>query len=465
MLDKIRQHAISGPDSIAYKIGDESISYRCLLEKADSYAEILRNQGNSPVMLYGRKSINTVVCILACIIAKRAYIPIDTSIPISRVENIISIAGVGLVLTDENIAINNIPCISLDDLQSAVISKADGARESDTAYIIFTSGTTGEPKGVPISNDNLSNFVSWISSLRPLCDYEKANVMNQAQFCFDLSVADLYYSLCNGHKLISYEADKGTVAEFIKSNDINVAVITPTFARLCLLDDKFCKEHCPSLKCIYFCGETLEKKTVSRLFQRFPNLRIINAYGPTEATSAVSASEITTAMLESSSSLPIGDCDSFATEIFIDNDEIILRGKSVFGGYINFDSKNAYNDGQNCYRTGDLGYIKDGKLYYVGRKDSQIKYKGYRIELGDIESNLMKIDGVIESAAIAKKDGNFVKAIWAYVVVDNNADETELKAQLSMLVLDYMVPKKIKIIDKMPINSNNKIDRRALEKL
>lgn len=467
MLDKIKKYAISVPEQIAYKIGKDSITYGELFERATNYAKLLSCQGNSPVIIYGKKSIDTVVCILASIIAGRTYIPLDMSSPISRVETIANLVGTNLVLTEQNKKISGVCCISPNELSLFSGSEKNTAG-TDIVYIIFTSGTTGVPKGVPISNENLNNFIDWISRIEPLCEYTQINVMNQAEFCFDLSVADLFYSLCNGHSLVSYEPGKESVAEFIKANNIDVAVITPTFARLCLLDDRFCQAYCQSLKCIYFCGETLEKKTAYRLFDRFPDIRIINAYGPTEATSAVSATEVTRDILKAYPTIPIGDYDSFATEIIIEDGEIVLRGKSVFGGYLKQDSPNFYKDGYvNCYRTGDLGFLKDNKLFYCGRKDSQIKYKGYRIELSDIENNLLKINGIAQCAVIPKRseDGSTVKAIWAFAEVEGNIDERHIKSELSKLIPAYMMPKKIKIVDKLPISNNKKLDRKALETL
>ena len=172
-------------------------------------------------------------------------------------------------------------------------------------------------------------------------------------------------------------------------------------------------------------------------------------------------------MLFTENTLPIGNTDTFATEITIDDGEIILQGKSVFGGYLKQDSPNCYKScGCNFYRTGDLGYIKDGKLYYNGRKDLQIKYKGYRIELCEIENNLLKINRVTECVVIPKYsvDGT-VKAIWAFVTVEGDLDEVHIKKKLSKIIPSYMIPKKIKIVNKLPVNHNQKIDRKALENL
>ncbi|MBQ4556025.1 MAG: AMP-binding protein [Clostridia bacterium] len=450
----------------AYKIGEYKLTYGELFDKASHYASLLRKQGSSPVILYGKKTINTVIGIISCILARRTYIPLDLNSPESRVKKITDIAGATLVVTSENINIDNVDCVSLDGLQSFADGEEKEPTCGDIVYIIFTSGTTGIPKGVPISNSNLKSFITWISAFSPLDTFKEINVMNQAEFCFDLSVADFYYALCNGHRLVSYEADKAPIADFVEENAINYMVITPTFARLCLLDEKFNASDCPTLKCIYFCGETLEKKTAKRLFRRFPDICLINAYGPTEATSAVSAVIVTRDMLDDERSLPIGKTGMHATEICIEDGEIVLKGNSVFGGYLGADLESHYvENGKNCYKTGDLGEIANGLLYYHGRMDSQIKYKGYRIELGDIESHLLKISGVVEAAVITKKSGDTIKGIYAFVVVKKDLDEDFIKSELHKTLPKYMMPKKVTVIDKMPVTNNKKLDRKALEML
>ena len=313
---------------------------------------------------------------------------------------------------------------------------------------------------MPISRDNLDNFVRWISSLKPLSEYSGCNVLNQARFSFDLSVADFYYSICNGHSLIA-------VPDFAEEK-INVAMLTPTFIRLCLLDERFNSRECPSLRCIYSCGELLDKKTARKLLLRFPHLRLINAYGPTEATSAISGIEITEEMLQDEKPLPVGEMSTNAVDVVIDDGEIVLKGKSVSSGYLNGEAGGFFKEnGLCCYRTGDLGYIHNGLLYCTGRKDSQVKYKGYRIELMDIENNIASINGVRECAVTARRtDGNSVKTIKAFVSTSAaEYDDRYIKDELSRLIPDYMIPRTIVILDRLPVNRNGKIDRKALEEL
>jgi D-alanine--poly(phosphoribitol) ligase subunit 1 len=468
MINKIEKIVKQNPNKIAYKVNDKCITYKELWSCAYNYAQLLKRQGNSPVVIYGHKNISVIVSILACIIADRTYVPIGSCTPLYRLKQIVDITKSSLVLTDNIVSIDNVDCTNLEGLKQFKDCDIKD-NKNDIVYMIFTSGSTGIPKGVPISKTNLDNFINWISNLKPLCDYKDINVLNQASFSFDLSVADLYYSLCNGHTLVALDSDIQEDYDeiFNLMNEIDVAVMTPTFMKLCLLNKEFNSNKYPNFKCVYFCGEQLEVKTVKKIFEAFPSLKVINAYGPTEATSAVSGILITKEMANTLELLPVGEVETFATDIEIIDDEIVLKGKSVFNGYLGDYVGGYYKENNiNCYRTGDIGYIEDGKLYCKGRKDSQVKYKGYRIELNDIEYNINKIKDVKECAVVAKYDDNLVvKTIKSFVVIDGNHDINYIRDELEKYIPKYMMPKTIKIIDKLPINQNGKIDRKALSEL
>ena len=426
MLKKIKEIVEKNPNRIAYKNSDESITYKELWNHAFYYAKLLKKQGTSPVIIYGHKSVNVITSILACLIADRTYVPIGLCTPIYRLNKIIEMTKSTLILYDESLLNIGIDCCTLDGLIKYKNNKIVKC-VNNIVYIIFTSGSTGIPKGVPISKKNLNNFINWISNLKPLSKFKNINVLNQASFSFDLSVADLYYSLCNGHTLVAFDGDiQDNYVDIFKTFlEIDFAVMTPTFMKLCLLNNEFNEKKYPNFKCVYFCGEQLDKKLVQKIFESFPNLQIINAYGPTEATSAVSAISITKEMLNSEELLPVGEVNNFATTIEIVNNEIVLKGNSVFEGYIQGYKGGYYQEnGINCYKTGDIGCIKDNKLYCKGRKDSQVKYKGYRIELADIEYNINLIDGVASSAVIAKYDekNSVVKIIKAFVTINKKIE-------------------------------------------
>ena len=466
ILNKIKQSALHNPNKTAYKVRNESITYRDLWNRASRCALLLKKQGTAPVIIYGQKEIAVVVSILSCLLANRTYVPVGSFMPLSRVKQIVSQTNASLILTERSLKIDGISCLSPDELIRFEQDEIQ-AQENEIAYIMFTSGSTGTPKGVPISKANLAHFVGWICALEPLCGYRDINVLNQAGFGFDLSVADFYYTLCGGHTLIAADAASagGFGALFDCMKEVHVAVMTPTCMKLCLLDGAFHEKNYSLLRCVFFCGEPLDVKTVRKLFAAFPSLKILNAYGPTEATCAVSAIAVTKEMAERFSLLPVGEEKTFATEIEISDGEIVLKGKSVFGGYLSGKAGGWFREnGINCYRTGDLGYLENGMLFCKGRKDSQIKFKGYRIELQDIEYNLHQIEGVKDCAVIAKYTAEgVVKTLQAFVAAADGVDAAYLKTELGKRVPEYMIPKTIRFLDRLPVNRNGKTDRKALQ--
>lgn len=470
MLNKIKTQCMLKPNAIAYKNNNNCISYKELWDKANIYSDYLKKQGNEPVIIYGDKEVNFIITILACLLANRTYIPINIKTPINRINNIIDMTNASLIISDYNIDISNIAICKLEDTikyNDEPLKEID----NDIVYIIFTSGSTGNPKGVPISKDNLNNFINWISNIYPLSIYQNINVLNQASFSFDLSVADLYYSLCNGHTLVALEGniltDYSKIYDIFFKDSINVAVMTPSLMKLCLLNKEFNERNYPNFKCVYFCGERLETKIAIKLLEAFPSLNVINAYGPTEATSAISSILITKDIIEKNEILPVGIIEDSACNIEIIDDEIVLKGKSVFNGYIGGITGGYYDEhGINCYKTGDIGYIKDNYLYCKGRKDNQIKYKGYRIELDEIELNILKLSEVKDCCVVAKYNNeNIVNNIKAFVITNRKISVEEIKDELNKLLPEYMIPRIIKIVDELPLNSNGKIDRKALSNL
>ena len=472
MLNKLFKVFENNEEKVAYKINSDEITYGELLVKSSKLAKSLKCQGISPVIVYGHKSTDMVISIIACLIANRAYIPIDLNVPDERIKKIIKITDSKLIIKNEENAFNEIENLTIDEINIKYQNKEEfDTAENNIAYIIFTSGSTGEPKGVPISYSNLNNFVNWISKFEILNHYSEIKVLNQASFSFDLSVADFYYSICNGHTLVALDKvaqeKYNKIFDVIKEDNINLMVMTPTFIKLLLINTEFNDINYPNINCMYFCGEHLETSTVKKIKQRFKGMTVINAYGPTEATSAVSAVVIEDDMLDMEY-LPVGKIDRTATNITIESDEIILKGESVFSGYLGDYIGGYYNEnGQNCYKTGDIGYIENGLIYCKGRLDNQVKYKGYRIELGDIENNLLKIDGIKEAVVIAKKteNENTIKLIKAYITTEKKLEINLVKKELRKRLPEYMIPKNIEILEKIPVNENGKYDRKKLKEL
>lgn len=322
----------------------------------------------------------------------------------------------------------------------------------DIAYILFTSGSTGVPKGVMVTYLNLENFIEWFTSRPAIAALYPHAVLNQAQFSFDLSVADLYYTLYIGCTL---ELLQEGIPASAGASRAELAIMTPSYADCCLLDECFAARALPCLQTIFFCGEPLRSSTVRRLWQRFPGLRIINAYGPTEATCAISSAEITPD-LAAQEVLPIGRESGEAVDITLSaENRICLQGTSVAAGYLN----GACFEGR--FLTGDLGHFEKKYLWYDGRCDDQIKYKGYRIEPVEIEAALTAQPNVQQAVVLPRYDRlGRVVALRALVTTDGTTDEETLREALRHTLPDYMIPRQIIVCDKLPLTVNGKTDRK-----
>ena len=453
MIFEIEKLAEKFGERTAFSCKDEKITYSGLFEKAGKTAKNLSGDKNA-VVVFGGRNLNSFAAIIACIIAKRAYVPVEPNLPKERKEKIIALSKASVILD----------CRETDIKFLKTENECEPLSENKTAYIIFTSGSTGNPKGVPVSYGNLDNFIEWITALEPLSLYEKAGVLSHASFGFDLSTAAIFCSLFKGNKLVqlSGNGDFSEIFSAAEKEKPEVFVATPTFFRLCLMNKDFSAEKFPFIKCVYFCGETLQKSLAKTIFERFPDIRIINAYGPTEAASAVCAIEITKEILEKEELLPVGIQSSAAAEITAENGEIVIKGKSVSKGYLSGEAGGFYNENEkNCFRTGDMGYIENGKIYCKGRFDSQIKYKGYRIELSEIEAVISSFPGVENCAVIAKRNPEGeVRLIKAFV--SGSITEEKIREELLKKLPEYMIPKSIKILDCLPLNKNGKTDRKEL---
>ena len=352
-------------------------------------------------------------------------------------------------------------------------------KSEDIYYIIFTSGSTGIPKGVKVTYKNLDSCINWLSNIITI---KNETILNQANFSFDLSVADLYLSLINGNEHFILENttnfDFTKIFLQLKQSNASVAVMTPSFADLLLLDKSFGSEILPNLKTIIFCGEILLKTTIKKLLSRFNNIKIINSYGPTECTFAVTSIEISDEILKQEN-IPVGKPKEDVKIIIVDENgnklpdskvgEILIVGKSVADGYLEDLGTNTFTkyNGENAYLTGDLGYIENGILYYECRKDNQIKYKGYRIELSDIEKNLYDLDYFEKVKVLEKKSSeNKIIKLVAFVKLKTNINKTDVEIQkdLSKKIPEYMRPS-IKILENFPINNNGKTDIKELSRI
>lgn len=501
VLDKIREIADKYPLTKAIISADEELTYKELWEKSGRLALWLENRLNDnrdPLVVYGHKSPWMLVCFLACVRSGRAYCPVDISMPTERINDILATVANPIAIStktrtesEEKIQ-GEQNFLFLEDIEKITssseedIDKLKGLGADDTYYIIFTSGSTGKPKGVEISHMALSAYTDWSVSLGEATDDVKLGMenksgstfLNQAPFSFDLSVMDIYTSLVSGATIYcltkEMQNDGATLLEAIRKGNINYWVSTPSFADMCLADRNFNSEAMPQIRAFLFCGEKLTKETASRLMERFPSARVINTYGPTESTVAVTGIEITKEMLEAQNELPIGFVkDGTKIEIAEDNNELLISGNTLSKGYYKNKEKTdeAFfegSDGVRKYHTGDAGFFVDDVLYYKGRIDLQIKLHGYRIELGDIEANLMNIKGVEAAAVIPKRtDEGKIRHLVAFVVQEGAegtfAEGKAVKDELKKFLPEYMVPKRVIFEAALPMTANGKTDRKKLE--
>ena len=502
ILDKIKINANNHADLLVMNtlLGSECL--KMTWGELDSYSDRLASyfklnlRTKTPVIVYGHKHPMMLVCFLACVKSGRAYCPIDVNVPLSRTKAIIDEVKPEIILTTEELELDYDSIQSLDAIKyisketEICISEKDYVKKDDIFYIIFTSGSTGVPKGVQITRDCLDNFISWAKTLGNGIEEEKQYVfLNQAPFSFDLSVMDLYLCLYSGGTLCALskevQLDMKLLYESLRMSDANIWVSTPSFADVCLSDPQFTESLLPNLTDFFFCGEILTNKTVERLHGRFPKTKVVNTYGPTESTCAITEVLVTDELNTKCSPLPVGKPKkgTWLKIVNLDNNplrdgekgEIIIIGDSVSVGYWNNDEKNkkvfgkTVIDGEEYryYRTGDEGYVIDGMLYYGGRIDNQVKLHGYRIELEDIESNLLKVDGIIQAVVLPKYRDGKVSSLVAGVVYAKKIDDEkqtiqDIKGALKNTLPEYMIPKKIKFISDVPRTNNGKIDRKAL---
>jgi D-alanine--poly(phosphoribitol) ligase subunit 1 len=437
-----------------------------------------------PIAVHGHKEPEMLVAFLGAVKCGRAYVPIDVSVPAQRVEKIIEGAGAALVVTPDMVSdvLSGLAETEEGELRARTLRRVEA---DDAFYILFTSGSTGEPKGVVITLSNLTAFVEWMMSEQRYVPAGEV-FLNQAPFSFDLSVMDLYGSLTSGGTLQSVTKDElsnlKALYKRLAESGVSTWVSTPSFAQMCLIEKGFSETMMPAMRRFLFCGETLAPETASQLLERFPRAEVWNTYGPTEATVATTSVRVDRALLSEFSPLPVG-FEMPGTRILIcgedgvpvaegERGEIVIVGPNVSPGYLNRPELTGKVFGQRAegrfYRTGDWGRVRGGQVFFEGRMDGQIKLNGYRIELGDMEANLRGLEEVADAVVLPVQKGGKVDSLAAVVVLSGAKEGSDfevtakLKARLGERVPVYMVPRKFIYKDAFPMTPNGKADRRKL---
>lgn len=501
LITQIDSWAVNDPERVAYNFLGQKNTYGELKQYSDALAARIKKLGLSreqPIIVYGGQTFAMIATFLGIVKAGHAYIPVDAHSPLKRLQDIKQIAQPAACVAVNDLPVNDwdIPVITADELDHLFTNSAnivdsvtpeDYVAGDDTYYIIFTSGTTGMPKGVQISHDNLQSFTDWMAE-----DFGINHPMvtlSQPPYSFDLSVMDLYPTLLHGGMLDVLPQE--TTANFkelfaaLPKYQIENWVSTPSFIEMCLLSPDFNEQSNPTIKNILFCGEELTHATAAAVKQRFPKAHVYNTYGPTETTVAVTAVEITNEILDSYQRLPIGWPKNETPVVLLNEDnqlvdqgedgEIVIMGPSVSKGYLNNPEKTNQAfievDGKRAYKTGDLGqYDENGQLLYKGRVDFQVKLHGFRIELEEVDQHLTHVAEVAQAITVPRYGANHkVQQLVAYIVPQDKdfaGKERELtqsiKAQLQKNMMSYMMPGRFVFVDAIPLTPNGKLDRKLL---
>ncbi|HKC69701.1 MAG TPA: AMP-binding protein [Bacteroidia bacterium] len=456
-------------NKIAFVAADKKVTWSELKNLSAEICEALEKTNapkGSPVLVFGDKEAFFLAAILVCYQMGLPFVPVSNLLPQKRLEKITEQTKSAVMI----VAGNNIP-----DLPVPVLVKNDCSVEQkktpnfsttiNAAYILFTSGSSGEPKGVVITDENIGAFTKWFTTKFPVNN--RTVFINQANFLFDIALADFFGTLQIGGTAIfntnEITSNANLFYERINTYKGTYWNSTPSFITRYLADKNFNAENLPGITHFVLSGESLSVALVKELKSRFPKAVVINAYGPTETTIYASFAEITDELLMENT-LPIS---KLANEfVSLDDEEIIIAGNGVGAGYLHNEAltrqKFFLKENKKAYRTGDTTFVKNNYIYYAGRKDEQIKLNGYRIELNEIKHALERIDFIQQAVCLPIVIDGKVKRLLAFVKTNVNINTLKLKKELEKELPAYMVPSEIVVLKEFPYTHSFKVDKQKL---
>jgi amino acid adenylation domain-containing protein/natural product biosynthesis luciferase-like monooxygenase protein len=471
------------PNQQAVILENYELTYKELHTRANMLAHRLKTFGVGPNTIVGvlaERSVELVLALIGIIKAGGAYLPLDPDCPSDRLQFVLKDAQPKLVLAQGKFA-GRLPANTLvialeDDFRGEAESNLKDQLQADSlAYVIYTSGSTGQPKGVMITHRAVTNFLRYVQETCRLAVNDR--VIQKSPFTFDFSVQEFFWPLTTGATLVvarpGMQGDSRYLTKTIREKKITALTFVPSMLAT-FLDEEDTKE-CSSLKRIVCCGEALSSELQNRLFSILPNIDLINFYGPTEAAVAVTSWKCSPA--SGRGTVPIGTPFSNTQIYLLDRTmqpvpvglpgELHIGGTQVARGYLARPEltlerfvENPFGEGK-LYKTGDLArYRDDGVLEFIGRTDFQIKLRGFRIELEEIEATLKSFSGVRDAVVIVRDDhGN--QRLVAYVIADG-IQARELRAYISTKLPDYMIPSAWIFLKEFPLTAHGKLDRGAL---
>ncbi len=494
--EQIRRHALSDPDKPAVIAAGKQLSFRELDLLSSRLAKVLAEKGAGRDrmigVLFGRE-VWAYVAEIAVLKAGAAFLPFIPEYPDDRIDFCMEDAGCPLLLTTaeqkngRSLAESGYRILTLEEAfgasgpdavrpdESAEAPAAD-VRPEDLAYCIYTSGSTGRPKGVMIEHRNIANYVHRNEKSVEIMHYAAPGRVNLAlaSFSFDVSVVEEFVPLCNGNTVVvATEAeihDPALFAKLVKETGANGITCTPTYL-LSLLEIPESREAIRQLTFFDIGAEAFPRQLYDRLRELRDDSVILNVYGPTECTMGCSA-----AVMDGGEQVTVGPpiantvfyvADPFGRELPVRmKGELIICGDQVGRGYVNLPEKSAAafftHEGMRAYRSGDLAaWTEDGEIRIFGRLDNQIKLRGFRIELDEIEKVMTEYPGVSSSAAAVRKAGG-TEYLAGYFTAKGGVSADGMKAFLQGKLPEYMVPNVLVRLDEMPVTANGKVNRKAL---
>ncbi|HEX7317497.1 MAG TPA: amino acid adenylation domain-containing protein [Pyrinomonadaceae bacterium] len=483
------------PERAAVVFGGFELSYRELNARANQLAAHLRTLGVGPevlVAVHMERSAEMVVAILGVLKAGAAYVPLDLTYPQERLAFMMEDARVAVLLTQEHLA-GRLPAhqaqvVSVDSDWPTIDAQADTdapnrALPDNTAYVIYTSGSTGRPKGVAVTHQGLVNYLSWC--VPAYGAGEGAGAPVHSPLGFDLTVTSLFAPLLAGQSavlLTEEEGVEGLASTLRERGDYSLVKITPS--HLEVLNQLLTPEQLRgTARALIIGGEALSGETLHNWRAAAPEVRLVNEYGPTETVVGCCVYEVAAGDVFAGTvpvGRPIANTQLYILDAYLRPvpagvaGELFIGGDGLARGYLGrpgltaerfLPNPFAQSHGARVYRTGDLArHLPDGNIEYLGRTDHQVKVRGFRVELGEIEAALWQHEAVREAVVVARQDVPGDTRLVAYVVPrqEQQFSTQELRAALRESLPEYMVPGAIVTLRALPLTLNGKVDRAAL---